>query len=998
MEFFNPHLQNRVIKKPPTFISSKKLTRIIPNCFKTANTKGITITESDEPPIYFFNNQKHHIFQPTGESMWRVPSTAPPSGTSKEQHIHFHIYDIIETTYTADKCNEIPCKFQTDIIPSGTVLKLLGRTDNGQSICVNVFGQKIYFYAKVPPNVSLDYIIQQAIKSSFGRVSCQFYTEKTHKKILKEYDTEQHEVYKITLSSSSLVGSIADALTNNNCDIFESNVDATKRFIIDNNFSTFGWYSCNNAIPRINNRDSHTDLEFDCGCKDLVCQKDRCDWPQYTILSFDIECLGERGFPNATHDQDLVLQISCILWSVGQTTSKNILLSLGTCQTIENTEIYEFPSELDMFYAFFSMIRDLNIEIITGYNIANFDFPYLIDRATHVYNFPLKDYTKVKSGSIFEVHKPKNSNQGFMRSVTKIKIAGIVSIDMYIVCKDKLSLSNYKLNTVAQQCVGGKKEDVSYKEIPSLFRSGPEGRAKLGLYCVMDSILVMDLLKFFVTHIEISEIAKLAMIPVRRVLTDGQQIRVFSCLLAAAKQENYILPVSNCKNTDGYQGATVINPLPGFYNTPVLVVDFASLYPSIIQAHNLCYSTLIPHEALYKHTHLQPTDYTTFNISSGQVHFVKKHKTVSLLVKLLTAWLEKRRDIKKKLVECNDPYMKTILDKQQLAIKVTCNAVYGFTGVASGLLPCIKIAETVTLQGRTMLEQSKLFIESMSPQQLHEVEPNYFENERDANFRVIYGDTDSLFIECRGYSLKSVEVFCETLALVTTKKLFDAPIKLEAEKIFQCLLLIAKKRYIGILSTDKLLMKGVDLIRKTTCKFIQDKCRETLDLLLRDEEVKKTAQFLTSKPSEYVYEHGLPYGFLKIIDVLNNSIQNLKLNQVPVRDLTFSTELSRPIHSYKTLTLPHLCVYQKILSRNEELPQIHDRIPYVFIKCQASKKSEMAEDPEYVEKNKIPVAVDLYMDKLIHGIANILQCVFDSNKDKTVNILYNFIAVPNYLE
>lgn len=324
--------------------------------------------------------------------------------------------------------------------------------------------------------------------------------------------------------------------------------------------------------------------------------------------------------------------------------------------------------------------------------------------------------------------------------------------------------------------------------------------------------------------------------------------------------------------------------------------------------------------------------------------------------------------------------------------------MYGFTGVTSGLLPCVKIAETVTLQGRIMLEKSKLFIENITPQQLHELEPKNFHNEREAHLKVIYGDTDSLFIDCRGYPLSSVQVFCESLAAATTRALFEEPIKLEAEKIFQCLLLLAKKRYIGILSTDKLLMKGVDLIRKTTCKFIQDKCKQTLDLLLRDEEVKNAAQLLTSKPSEYVYQYGLPNGFLKIMNILNNSMEDLRSNIVPVKDLTFSTELSRPIHTYKTLTLPHLCVYNEILSRNEELPQIHDRIPYVFIKCDASKKSDMAEDPSYVEQNNIPIAVDLYLDKLIHGVANILQCVFENNRDKTVAILYNFITIPHIFE
>ncbi|ABW04888.1 DNA polymerase, partial [Equid gammaherpesvirus 7] len=304
---------------------------------------------------------------------------------------------------------------------------------------------------------------------------------------------------------------------------------------------------------------------------------------------------------------------------------------------------------------------------------------------------------------------------------------------------------------------------------------------------------------------EISEIAKIAKIPTRRVLTDGQQIRVFSCLLDVAGREGFILPVSSRESAEGYQGATVIDPAPGFYNTPVLVVDFASLYPTIIQAHNLCYSTMIPGDKLYLHPHLAPGDYETFDLSSGTVHFVKKHKTVSLLATLLNVWLAKRKAIRKTLATEADEATRTILDKQQLAIKVTCNAVYGFTGVASGILPCLKIAETVTFQGRRMLERSKRYIEAVTPEGLAAILHRPVACAPDASFKVIYGDTDSLFIDCRGYSPEAVTGFCDELAAHMTQALFVAPIKLEAEKTFKCLILLTKKRYIGMMTTDRVL-------------------------------------------------------------------------------------------------------------------------------------------------------------------------------------------------
>nr|AAK00812.1 DNA polymerase [Herpesviridae sp.] len=1001
MEFFNPYLSKRRIDKKAvcTVTPDSKTTqycRLVPKCFKTPNTPGVISITTLDTPVLFFKDKEYSIFTSSDHQKSYWTSLKPPSrGVFQGGELFFHVYDIIETVYTSDRCVDIPVQFQTDIIPNGTVLKLLGKTRDGVSVCVNVFQQMVYFYVRVPEDVNLSYIIQQTLNGGINKQTCKFNITQERKKILREYDPSLYPVYKITLSSSTDINQLVESLTSCGCDVFEANVSASTRFIIDNKFSTFGWYSCSNPHQRTSQRDARTDLEFDCGLGDLQFHPGEQQWPPYTIMSFDIECIGEQGFPCATRDEDLVIQISCILWTVGlDVPPRNILLSLGTCDPIDNTDVYEFPSELDMFYAFFTMIRDHDIDFVTGYNIANFDFPYIIDRATQVYSMPLRQFTKVMSGSTFEVHQPINTGAGFMRSFSKIKISGLVPIDMYQVCKDKLSLSDYKLNTVAKHCMGTQKEDVTYKEIPVLFRSGQAGRARVGSYCVLDSVLVLDLLKYFMIHVEISEIAKMAKIPARRVLTDGQQIRVFSCLLEAARKENFILPIPGRDKTGGYQGATVINPIPGFYNTPILVVDFASLYPSIIQAHNLCYSTMIQDQNLHLH-HLKPDDYETFQLSTGPIHFVKQHKIKSLLSTLLTAWLAKRKAIRKELAHCEDGPLKTILDKQQLAIKVTCNSVYGFTGVASGMLPCIQIAETVTLQGRTMLERSKAFVEMITPERLSDIISHPVPCEPDASFRVIYGDTDSLFIECRGYPIQSVVEFADKLTETTTKTLFKDPIKLEAEKTFQCLLMLTKKRYIGILSSDKLVMKGVDLIRKTACRFVQSTSKEILDLVLRDPDVKQAAQYLCGQRPAMVYSSGLPVGFFKVIDILNSSYAALASGGVAVEDLTFSTELSRPIGEYKTTTLPHLMVYKKIMSRNEELPQIHDRIPYVFVKGDLRGcKSDLAEDPDYVKQNKIPISVDIYFDKLIHGVASILQCIFGNDNSMTVDILYNFVNIP----
>ncbi|ADW24354.1 DNA polymerase [Cricetid gammaherpesvirus 2] len=996
MSFFNPYLSGHgkgSSKYPPPKKRPQKidpLLRLIPECLRTQDARGYKQFTSTLPPITFLNNVEKNIFMENGDSLWKLPPKLPETGTSENLELTFHVYDVSSCTYTSEDCENVPFRFQTDIMPSGTVIRLLGRLEDGTTVCVNVFGQLLYFYVQAPNALYISSLIQNVMAEHRGRGGPSFTISPEKKIPLTEYCEEAETVFKVTMSSPIALFPICAKLREAGCKLFETNVDATQRFLIDRGFTTFGWFRCVNASVRQCGKDSRAQIEVDCSVNDLEYLPDRLDWPPYNILAFDIECVGESGFPCHTNEPDQIIQISCVFWNTLHKTTQKTLLSIGTCAPLDDTTIYEFPSEFDMLMGFLGLLRDGDIEFITGYNISNFDLPYIINRATLLYNINCGQYCKVLKNSTFEVRQPMDSGAGFMRAQSKIRISGIVPIDMYVVCKDKLSLSDYKLNTVATHCLKACKEDVSYKEIPTLFRRGPQERARVGKYCVMDSLLVLDLLKYFMSHVEIAEIGKLAKIPLRRVLTDGQQIRVWSSLLDASRQEGYILP--SCGTHDqqqGYQGATVINPVPGFYNTPILVVDFASLYPSIIQAHNLCYSTIIPHEKLSLYHDLQATDYDTFNLASGPVHFVKPHKKESVLSRLLTKWLAKRKEIRKEMANCTDETHKTILDKQQLAIKLTCNSVYGFTGVASGLLPCLKIAETVTYRGRQMLEESKAFIENITPITLQEITGTAYS--MSGTFQVIYGDTDSLFIKCENYSLDEVLDFCEKLADRVTKELFRPPIKLEAEKTFKSLLMIAKKRYIGILSNSKRLMKGVDLVRKTACIFVQEKTSSIVDLILHDPDAKEAAQEISRCPKDHSYKSGLPSGFSKIIQALNSSLNQLVCAEIPIEKLTFTNELSRPLSEYKTQTLPHLIVYKKLASRQEELPQIHDRIPYVYVEgSKKDLKSSLAEHPAYVVQHRVPIAHEVYFDKLLHSVANILQCLFHNDLGLTVKILYNF--------
>jgi DNA polymerase delta subunit 1 len=154
-----------------------------------------------------------------------------------------------------------------------------------------------------------------------------------------------------------------------------------------------------------------------------------------------------------------------------------------------------------------------------------------------------------------------------------------------------------------------------------------------------------------------------------------------------------------------YEGATVIEPKKAFYQDPIATLDFASLYPSIMQAFNLCYSTLLSREEKQA---LPPSSYIT---TPSQESFVKPSVRKGILPLILDELLAARKRAKRDMAAATDPMEKAVQNGRQLALKISANSVYGFTGATVGQLPCIPIASSVTSYGRDLLYQTKAFVE-----------------------------------------------------------------------------------------------------------------------------------------------------------------------------------------------------------------------------------------------------------------------------------------------
>ena len=183
------------------------------------------------------------------------------------------------------------------------------------------------------------------------------------------------------------------------------------------------------------------------------------------------------------------------------------------------------------------------------------------------------------------------------RDTKATKTDGRLQLDLLQLVQRDYQLRSYTLNSVSAHFLGEQKEDVHHSMITELFNGTPESRRRLAVYCLKDAYLPQRLMDKLMCLVNYTEMARVTGIPFNYLLARGQQIKFLSQLYRKAGEQALVVP--NLRQEGGdehYEGATVIDPIRGYYPAPIATLDFASLYPSIMQAHNLCYTTLVKKE------------------------------------------------------------------------------------------------------------------------------------------------------------------------------------------------------------------------------------------------------------------------------------------------------------------------------------------------------------------------------------------------------------------
>ena len=433
------------------------------------------------------------------------------------------------------------------------------------------------------------------------------------------------------------------------------NIDMIRKLLTDQNLHYSAWFTVNGKLTPEKEKISTLEREYDCDWKSIAeINKDICEmWLSSPgFLSFDIETYSSnpRKFPDKYKAQDKAYMLSCVYERYGQPkTLKKYGILIGDCGVNESNagvNTYFVNNEVELCRKFEEIIIETDPEVITGYNIFGFDWPYLnhrLRRLAHKWN----NFSRLSNAKQVMSHKSWSSAAYGNQDLTYPKCEGRINLDMLSVIKFDHKLLMYKLSFVAKHFLGDKKEDNKFEytaqdmfktykdfmevaDINEFDESFESNKRLLNIdfdfdfndkvesesdyfdenavdkdtayqrmrdlfdYCMQDSDVVNKLLPRLSIWPFLVASSSIVDVSLESLYTAGQQHRCVSLIYNVATKAGYILDKGPQPDRE-FMGGYVNCENPGIKEN-VAILDFSALYPSIIRSENICFTTWIPQE------------------------------------------------------------------------------------------------------------------------------------------------------------------------------------------------------------------------------------------------------------------------------------------------------------------------------------------------------------------------------------------------------------------
>jgi DNA polymerase I len=611
---------------------------------------------------------------------------------------------------------------------------------------------------------------------------------------------------------------------------YEDDIRYSMRYLIDNSVVPCGWHEID-----VTDESNKPGIQIDkiYAAESFPKQIEKTDVPPLRILSFSPIYYSREGSPKPERNPAIIISV---------VTNKGEKKQFSADEDKTDRSVLE---------AFVEYVRSFDPDVIVGYGVNEQEWPYLKERCAQIGLRLLIDRAKTEPHTSVYSH---------------VSLTGRANIDLLDYADEFPDIKVKTLQNMADY-LGVMKiehrtivEDVDFAE----YWDDKSKRSVLKTFSMENAQSVMgitDAVLDFAT-----QLSNLVGLPLDHVGTAAAGFRVEWFLIKHTHQIGELIPKRIEQPYRPYAGGLVLQPKPGLHEN-IAVLDFKSMYPNLMITYNLSPDTYISSEESIPASGFYEAPEVNHRFRKEPPGFYKE--TLSFLIKAREEVRLKMKMLEPASVEYR------VLDARQKAVKVITNASYGYAGWTGARWYVKPVAEAAAAWGRhTILAAIKMG--------------------ENANLKVVYGDTDSIFIENDTAKIEKLEKeIKEKLGLEI------APDKLYVRVFFT----EAKKRYAGLLPDGRLDIVGLEVVRgdwATIAKKVQER---VLEIILKERSPKKAADYVR----QFIYE--------------------LRQKRVSLRELTVWKTLTKPVDEYE-VKAAHVEA-AKMLSEKGWKLAVGDKIGYV---------------------------------------------------------------------
>ncbi|CAN1232917.1 DNA polymerase zeta catalytic subunit [Linum perenne] len=685
---------------------------------------------------------------------------------------------------------------------------------------------------------------------------------------------------------------------------------------------------------------------------------------QLTLLSMEVQA-ESRGDLRPDPRFDAVNIVALAFRDDSDCASEVYVLVHSNCESsrgyssgISGHKVLVFPEEKLLFKHLFTLVRSFDPDVLIGWDIQSGSIGFLAERAGHLGLSLLGNISRtpfqtgkdtdaeaanksLSDTSLFEsfaagselVEDAIIEDEWGRTHASGVHVTGRIVLNVWRLVRSEVKLNLYTIEAVSEAVLRRKTPSIPYKVLSRWFASGiGRGRYRCIEFLVQRVNLNLEIVDQLDMVNRTSELARVFGIDFFSVLSRGSQYRVESMLLRLAHTQNYVA-ISPGSQQVASQPAMecvplVMEPESGFYADPVVVLDFQSLYPSMIIAYNLCFCTCLGNVEPSKADTLGVTSFSPdpevlqslvneLLVTPNSVMYAPSQVRKGILPRLLEEILSTRIMVKQAMKKLgpNQQILHRIFNARQLALKLIANVTYGYTAAGfSGRMPCAEIADSIVQCGRSTLEKAIALVN----------------NNNKWKARVVYGDTDSMFVLLQGRTVAEAHRIGNEIASAVTA-MNPHPVTLKMEKVYQPCFLLTKKRYVGYSyeradqSEPVFDAKGIETVRRDTCTAVAKMMEQSIRLFFEQQDISKVKSYLHRQ-------------WTRILS-----------GRVSLQDFIFAKEVRLGSYSTRSASsLPPAAIVATKAMRSDPRaePRYGERVPYVVIHGEpGARLIDMVVDP-----------------------------------------------------